>query len=110
MSLVESVVSLIEEERRKQDFSRVRMVRLKVGALGPADPEALRFCFDAIARGTIAEGALLEIETVPGKGWCAPCRRTVPLADRFADCPACGANPVSLTSGDDLRLAELEVE
>jgi hydrogenase nickel incorporation protein HypA/HybF len=68
VSLVESVVALVEDERRKQDFSRVRTIRLKVGALGHAEPEALRFCFDAVTSGTIADGARLEIETVPGEG------------------------------------------
>ena len=55
--LIESVVGLVENKRRKQNFSRVRMIRLKVGALGHAEPEALRFCFDAVAHGTIADGA-----------------------------------------------------
>ena len=110
MSLLESLVALVEDERRKQDFSRVRMIRLRVGALGHVEPEALRFCFDAITRGTIADGARLEIETVPGEGWCSRCRRTVPLAERFAACPLCGMAPVRLTAGDELRLAEMEVE
>jgi hydrogenase nickel incorporation protein HypA/HybF len=110
MSLVESVVALVEDERRKQDFSRVLMIRLKLGALGHAEPDALRFCFDAVTSGTIADGARLEIETVPGAGWCVGCRQTVPLAERFAACPTCGNPQVRLTAGDELRLAEMEVE
>jgi hydrogenase nickel incorporation protein HypA/HybF len=110
MSLVESLVELVEDERRKQHFSRVRMVRLKLGALGHVEPEALRFCFGAIMSGTIADGARLEIETVPGEGWCSRCRRTVPLEERFAACPLCGIAQVRMTAGDELRLAEMEVE
>ncbi len=110
VSLIESVVALVEDERRKQAFSRVRMIRLKVGALGHAEPDALRFCFDAVTRGTIADGARLEIETVPGEGRCSACRQLVPLEDRFAACPVCGSAQVRMTAGDELRLAELEVE
>ncbi len=110
LSLVESMVELVENERRKQDFSRVRMIRLQVGALGHAEPGALRFCFDAVTRGTVADGARLEIETVPGEGWCSGCRRTVPLEERFAACPVCGTAPVRMTAGDELRLTEMEVE
>ena len=110
VSLVESIVELVEEERRRQDFSRVRMVRLAVGALGHAEPEALRFCFGAVTRGTIVDGARLEIETVAGEGWCSGCRRTVPLEDRFAMCPVCGTAQVQMTAGDELRLTEMEVE
>jgi hydrogenase nickel incorporation protein HypA/HybF len=110
VSLVESVVALVEDERRKQGFSRVRTIRLKVGTLGHAEPEALRFCFDAVASGTIADGARLEIETAPGAGWCTGCRRTVPLDDRFSACPLCGDAHVRVTAGDELRLIEMEVE
>jgi hydrogenase nickel incorporation protein HypA/HybF len=110
VSLVESIIELVEEERRKQDFSRVRMVRLAVGALGHAEPEALRFCFGAVTRGTIVDGARLETETIVGEGWCSGCRRTVPLEDRFAVCPLCGLAQVQMTAGDELRLTEMEVE
>jgi hydrogenase nickel incorporation protein HypA/HybF len=110
VSLIESVVALVEEERRKQDFSRVRMIRLHVGALGHAEPDALRFCFDAVAKGTIADGARLEIEMIAGEGWCSGCRRTIRLEELFAACPACGNGRIRLTAGGELRLAEMEVE
>ncbi|MEI9981839.1 MAG: hydrogenase maturation nickel metallochaperone HypA [Aliidongia sp.] len=110
VSLVESLVALVEDERRKQGFSRVRVIRLRLGVLGHAEPEAMRFCFDAVTSGTIADGARLEIEMVAGQGWCSGCRLTVPLDERFASCPICGNAHVRLTAGDELRLAELEVE
>ena len=110
VSLVESIVALIEDERRRQAFSRVRIVRVHVGALGHVEPDALRFCFDAVTRGTVADGAELSIITVAGEGTCSACHRTVALGDRFDDCPACGHAQVRMTAGNELRLAELEVE
>lgn len=109
VSLIESVVALVEDERRKQRFERVRVIRLRLGALGHADPEALRFCFDAVTNGTVAAGARLEIEIVPGEGWCSGCDRKVPLDERFGACPVCGAG-VRITAGAELRVAEMEVE
>jgi hydrogenase nickel incorporation protein HypA/HybF len=110
VSLIENVIALVEQERRKQVFGRVKTIRLQVGALGCADPDALRFCFDAVARGTIAEGALLEIETIPGKGWCGHCQSVVPLEQRFDACPVCASQNVRMTGGDALRVGEMEVE
>ncbi len=110
VSLIESIVALVEDQRRTQQFSRVRVIRLQLGALGHAEPDALRFCFDAVASGTIADGARLEIETVPGEGWCALCHSTVALCERFAACPVCGHAPLRMTAGGELRLAEMEVE
>ncbi len=110
LSLVESIVALIEDERQRQAFSRVRLVSVHVGALGYVEPDALRFCFDAVTRGTAAEGAVLSITTVAGVGTCPACRETVALADRFDACPLCGCAQVMMIAGDELRLAELEVE
>lgn len=109
MSLCEGVVELVEEEARKGGFSRVRAVVLELGVLGHVEPEAMLFCFEAVSRGTIAEGARLEIERIAGAGWCLDCARTVPLAERFGACPDCGRHHVQMTAGDELRVKELEV-
>ena len=110
VSLIENVLTLVEQERAKHTFARVNVIRLKVGALGHAQPEALLFCFDAVMSGTIAEGSRLEIEMIPGEGWCADCRDMVPLDARFGACPICAGGRVQMTGGDVLRLAEMEVE
>jgi hydrogenase nickel incorporation protein HypA/HybF len=110
MALTESLIELIEEEGHKQGFARVSVVRLEIGVLGHVDPEAIRFCFDAVARGAIVEGARLEIINVPGEGWCFDCGKRVPMMERFGSCPECGRYQVQVTAGDDMRVKELEVD
>jgi hydrogenase nickel incorporation protein HypA/HybF len=110
MSLTESLVQLIESERAKRGFARVHAVRLAIGALGHVEPDAMLFCFDAVARGTIAEGARLDIRMVPGEAWCLDCGKTVRVSERGARCPECGQGRLQVTGGDDLRLTELEVD
>ena len=110
MALTESIVDIVSEEARKQVFGRVRVVRLKVGAMAHVEPEALRFCFDVVSRGTVADGATLDIIRAPGEGWCLDCGKTVPLDERFGACPECGRRHVQMTSGDELRIEELEVD
>ncbi|MBL1256871.1 MULTISPECIES: hydrogenase maturation nickel metallochaperone HypA [unclassified Methylocystis] len=110
MALTESIVDIVCEEARKQGFGKVRVVRLKVGAMAHVEPEALRFCFDAVSRGTVADGATLDIIRAPGEGWCLDCGKTVPLDERFGACPECGGRHVQMTSGDELRIEELEVD
>lgn len=110
MALTESIVDIVCEEARKGGFGKVRVVRLQVGAMAQVEPEALRFCFDAVSRGTVAEGAALDIERRPGEGWCFDCAKTVAMEERFSACPECGARHVQMTSGDELRVQELEVD
>lgn len=110
MSIAESLVDMIEDEARRDGFTRVTRMGVKLGALGHVEPAALLFCFDAVACGTIAEGASLEVETVAGTGWCPHCRCSVSIAQRYDICPQCGQSHVEMTAGDELRLSELEVE
>ena len=110
LSIAESLVSLIEDESCSRGFSRVKRVGIKLGALGHVEPAALLFCFDVVTRGTIAEGAHLDLVTVPAAGWCSRCRRSVAMSQRYDLCPACGQSHVQMTEGDELRLTELEVE
>jgi hydrogenase nickel incorporation protein HypA/HybF len=110
MALTQGLIELIESEGRKRGFSRVRVVTLEVGALGGVDADAMRFCFDAVARGAIVEGARLDIRVVPGEGWCVDCAETVEMYERFGACPRCGRHHVHVAAGDEMLLKELEVE
>lgn len=110
MSLMESVMEIVEDEARKAGAKSVKAVKLAIGELSHVEPEAMAFCFEAVVRGSIADGAKLEIERVPGQGWCLDCSETVALSERFGACPKCGNHRVQMTAGEDLRVAELEVE
>ena len=110
MSLTESVVDILAEEGRRQGFARVKKVWLEIGVLSGVEPEAMEFCFDVVTRGTLAEGAALEIVRTPGQGWCLDCEKNVALSERFGACPECGCHKVQMTGGDEMRVKELEVE
>jgi hydrogenase nickel incorporation protein HypA/HybF len=110
MSLCQGVVGIIEDEARKQSFRKVRSIVLELGALGHVEPDAMLFCFEAVSRGTLAEGAKLVIARIPGAGWCLDCGKTVELTERFGACPLCGQHHVQMTAGDELRVREMEVE
>ena len=109
MSLAEGVLQLIEDAARKNPFHKVTAVWLEIGQLSGVEPEALAFCFDAVVRGTLAEGARLEIIVLPGQGWCPACTRTVPMTEMFGECPLCGGFPLQVTAGTEMRVKELEV-
>ncbi len=110
MSLAEGVLQIIEEHAQRERFSRVRVVWLEIGALSGVEPEAMRFCFDAVTRGSVAEGTALEIIETPGSGWCLQCSESVPIAERYSACPRCGGYQVQPTGGTEMRVKEMEVE
>jgi hydrogenase nickel incorporation protein HypA/HybF len=110
MSLCEGILQAIEENARGEGYSRVKLVRLEIGALAGVEIDAMRFGFDAVMQGTLAEGARLDILELPGKAWCMNCASTVVVSHRYDECPACGGFQLEVTAGDEMRIKELEVE
>jgi hydrogenase nickel incorporation protein HypA/HybF len=110
MSLAEGVLQLIEDAARRDGFTRVATVWIEIGRLSGVEPDALAFCFDAVARGSLAEGARLEIVTVPGSGHCVACGKDTGLEQVYDPCRHCGAVPLQVTGGTEMRVKELEVD
>jgi len=110
MSLAESVLEIIQDAARSQNFQRVRSVTLEIGKLSAVEPEAMLFCFDAVTRGTLAEGADLEIIETPGAAICLACGADVAMQERYGTCPACGSAHLQLTAGDQMRVKDMVVE
>ena len=110
MSLAEGVLQIIEDTARREGATRVKQVVLEIGRLSAVEPSALTFCFDVVTRGSVAEGAELVMDEVPGSGWCLPCGETVAIAERYAACPKCGSYQVQPTGGTEMRVREIEIE
>lgn len=110
MSIAEGLIQLLEDQAHSQQFTRVKTLWLEIGPLAAVDAHALHFCFEAVARDTLAEGARLEIIELPGRGWCLGCNALIPIRRRYDSCPQCGSHQVQVTQGDELRVKELEVD
>jgi len=110
MALCEGVLQVLDEYAGKQGYTRVRTVWLEIGALAGVEVEAMRFGFDVVTRGTLAEGAQLQIIERPGEAWCLQCAKTGTVKQRFDACPDCGSYQLQVTGGEEMRIKELEVE
>ncbi|MFI6697665.1 hydrogenase maturation nickel metallochaperone HypA [Streptomyces sp. NPDC050509] len=105
LSITQSVVDAVCERAAGRP---VRTVRLRVGALTAVVPDAMRFCFDLTTAGTVAEGALLEIDQPPGTAHCRACEQDFTLTDLVLLCP-CGSADVNITSGRELQIVSMRV-
>jgi hydrogenase nickel incorporation protein HypA/HybF len=109
MSLAEGILQIVEDTARANAAAQVRSVLLELGALSHVEEQALRFCFDAVTRGTVADGARLDVHATAGRAWCMPCGESVAL-DRLGEaCPLCGGYQLQVTHGDEMKVKEIEV-
>jgi hydrogenase nickel incorporation protein HypA/HybF len=109
MSIAEGVLGIIEDTAKREGIRQVRAVRLEIGQLAAVEIPALRFCFESVVRGSVAEGARLEIDEAPGLAWCFGCCTSVPLASRTDACPRCGSHQLQVSSGTQMRVKDLEI-
>jgi len=109
LSLCESLLDILKSEAETAKFKKVKRITLEIGPLSTVEPEAMRFGFDVVMRGSLAEGAKLEIVTEPAEARCRSCFELVTVNDWLATCPKCGGTDLQITGGDALRIKELEV-
>ena len=110
MSICESIISVIEAQAVAQSFRKVNRVRLEIGPLAGVELEALRFSFDVVCKGGLAEGAALEVIELPVEAWCLQCSAKTEVKQRYDACPTCGSYQVQITGGDELRIKDMEVD
>lgn len=110
LALCQSVIDSLREQATVHNFNRITAVRLEVGALSCVSSEAIEFCFEAVSRGTIADGAKLDLIRIPGQAWCLDCGVSVRLEERHDCCPRCGSHHLRVTRGEEMRIKDLEVD
>ena len=83
---------------------------VEIGELSGVVPEAVEFAFEACSRGTLLAGARLCIERIPGWGQCRACGSDVSLTSLYDACPKCGEYGLTVISGEEMRVREIEVD
>lgn len=104
------VFEAIEATLAQHTVERVTQVKLKIGKLTNAEPEALSFAFEAYAKGTVCEGAELIVESIPVRGQCRHCGEEFAVHELLFLCPKCKHPGIKVIQGEELLLESLEVE
>ena len=110
LSIMQSAMNLALAEARRAGANRVHEIRLRIGALSGVIPDALQFAFEALADGTLAEGAQLVIEDVPARFWCAACSREFESPNMLAQCPDCRSLSGELRAGREMEVTSMEID
>lgn len=65
LSLCQSAVEIIQRQAEQHDVKRVTAVWLEIGALSCVEESAVRFSFEIVCHGTVAQGCDLHIVYKP---------------------------------------------
>jgi len=106
MGITQSIVAIVADQAAGRKVTRVTV---EIGRLAAIMPDAIRFCFDVVAKGSALDGAALEIIEVPGRARCLDCGNDVTLTEVFGRC-GCGSRRLERISGEELNIKSMEVE
>lgn len=107
---MESAVGAALAQAQAHRATRVHRIVLRIGALSGVEPDALHFAFDVVTRGTAAEGAELQVDTVPARARCPDCREEFGVDGGYIfTCPRCRRLCGEILQGRELELSRLEM-
>jgi len=106
---MQDAMTIVLDHAARADARRVRSISMRVGEISGVAPDALQFAFQVVSRETSAEGARLDIETVPVVCRCRTCRRDFEPANAFYNCPYCGTS-TEIMRGKEFQVVSIEVD
>ena len=111
LSFAGQILKCIEQQAREHHARRVARVTLRVGRLSGVDKDNLAFCLEAVADGSVMQGAQIEVSEVGPELVCPSCGR-LPVEGMVEPvCPACGRGAeFVLNSEVCIEEVELDVE
>jgi hydrogenase nickel incorporation protein HypA/HybF len=109
LAVTESILSIATDHAQKANATSVTGIYLVLGRLSSIVDDSVQFYWDALAEGTICQGAQLYFERIPARLACLDCATTYEIKDDLIPCPQCGGNRVKVISGDEFRVDSIEV-
>ncbi len=111
MSIVQALLEQVESEvKRSGHAGRVVRVDLVIGRLSGVHVDSIKFAFELLSPGSIAENAQLHIEQPQARMQCRACGAEQVIEDLTVCCPTCGGAEIAIIGGQELLLSSIELE
>jgi hydrogenase nickel incorporation protein HypA/HybF len=104
-SLIDVALSALAERETTQ---RATSLQVEIGRFTAVVPDSLRFYFDVLSRGTLLEGAELNVESIPLRTRCRSCGHEAEPDLPSLLCSKC-EGLVEIVAGRELRLVSVDV-
>jgi len=109
LSITKTMLDLVVEQAQENGAEKVEGIRLVIGEMSGVVDDCVRFYFDFLSKGTIAEGARLSIRRVTPKARCRGCGKEFKLNGLDWICPHCQTTRIDIFEGKELYLESIEV-
>ncbi|MCR5033414.1 MAG: hydrogenase maturation nickel metallochaperone HypA [Lachnospiraceae bacterium] len=108
MSYMLRLVSLAQQTAREQQIDTIKTMVVEVGGMTGVLPYYLHKYFPTAVKGTLLEGATLEIIEIPVRTRCEDCATEYePDKGNGYCCPHCGSKNGTVIAGRDVTLSKI---
>ncbi len=109
LSIATYLLEAVEAQARQVGASRVVAINLVVGERAGVVDNSLRFSFELLAAGTLADGAQINSRRIPMRFHCAGCDDDYRPADGDFCCLRCGCVGQLIDDGTTLLIESIEI-
>jgi hydrogenase nickel incorporation protein HypA/HybF len=102
--------AIVDTAVRHAEGRDVTGVDLTVGALRQVVPSSLQFYWEIVTRGTVCEGARLELTVLAARVSCNECANEWTLDEPVFACPQCKATSVEVLTGNEFMVESIDVK
>jgi hydrogenase nickel incorporation protein HypA/HybF len=110
LGVTQNILEIALEHARKAHARKIRRIHLVIGELSGIVDESVKFYFDFVSKGTMAEGAELTFQKKPALLRCRSCGQAFPPVRNSWICPACQAPGAEIVSGREFSMESIEVD
>ena len=109
LGIAKEMLLVALDRAAQQHATQIARFDIEMSAGADESEESLRFYFENLTRGTIAQGAEISIRRVVTQKECANCGNVFETESRYTECPACHSMSVRAMQ-NDFRLASIGIE
>ena len=110
LAMAQDILEAALIEAEKHNAKHIKAISVKIGDGHFAESDSLQFCLEATTKGTIAEGARIEIEPAGTTARCRGCALVFPVEDHLPICPCCGDRNPEILDGDEPPQVTLKLD
>lgn len=110
LSVTQNILNIALHHADEAGAARIKELNLVIGELASIVDDSVQFYWDMIAKGTKAEGAILNFKRIRATLQCRACQHEFDMNRRDFVCPECGSPNVAVTGGDQFFLESIDVD
>jgi len=110
LAVTQNILDISLRHAKEAGANKITGINLVIGEFASIVDDSVQFYWDVLADETIAKGAKLHFERIPGEMTCANCNHSFHPTNIDFTCPNCRSVFVKITKGEEFRVDSIDVE